>query len=60
MPSVQNGGISPDGLTYTLRMRPGLVWSDGQPCTIRDWIFTWKWITDPKNRAIGSLGWATI
>jgi peptide/nickel transport system substrate-binding protein len=60
VPTVQNGGISPDGLTYTLRMRPGLQWSDGQPCTIRDWIFTWRWIVDPKNKAVGSLGWNTI
>jgi peptide/nickel transport system substrate-binding protein len=41
-------------------MRPGLKWSDGEPCTIRDWIFTWKWIADPKNRAVGSLGWSVI
>jgi peptide/nickel transport system substrate-binding protein len=60
VPTLQNGGISPDGLTYTLKMRPGVKWADGQPCTIRDWVFTWRWIVDPKNRAIGSLGWATI
>src|SRR5258705_13860643 len=28
VPTTQNGGISADGLTYTLRMRPGLKWSD--------------------------------
>jgi peptide/nickel transport system substrate-binding protein len=60
VPTTQNGGISADGLTYTLRMRPGLKWSDGQPCTARDWVFTWKWITDPANHAVGSLGWARI
>ncbi|MGH7894349.1 MAG: peptide ABC transporter substrate-binding protein, partial [Candidatus Binatia bacterium] len=60
VPTPQNGGISADGLTYTLRMRPGVKWSDGQPCTIRDWIFTWRWIVDPKSRAASSLGWAVI
>jgi peptide/nickel transport system substrate-binding protein len=60
VPSVQNGGISPDGLTYTLRMRPGLMWDDGQPCTIRDWIFTWKWTTDSKNGAVNTSGWKEI
>jgi peptide/nickel transport system substrate-binding protein len=60
VPTVQNGGISPDGLSYTLRMRPGLTWDDGQPCTLRDWIFTWKWITDPKNGAPNTSGWKEI
>jgi peptide/nickel transport system substrate-binding protein len=60
VPTRQNGGISRDGLTYTLKMRSGLKWADGQPCTIRDWIFTWKWIVDPKNSAVGSLGWNMI
>src|SRR6185503_7428341 len=32
----------------------------GPPFTIRDWIFTWRWIADPKNRAVGSLGWSMI
>ncbi len=60
VPTVQNGGISPDGLTYTLHMRPGLIWDDGQPCTVRDWIFTWKWKTDPKNGSPNTSGWAQI
>src|SRR5262245_26751244 len=28
VPTRQNGGISRDGLTYTLRMRPGLKWAE--------------------------------
>lgn len=31
VPSVENGGISEDGLTYTFRLREGLTWSDGTP-----------------------------
>jgi peptide/nickel transport system substrate-binding protein len=60
VPTVQNGGISADGLTYTLRMRPGVKWDDGQPCTIKDWVFTWKWIMDPKNGAVNTSGWSQI
>jgi peptide/nickel transport system substrate-binding protein len=60
VPTTQNGGISPDGRTVTLRMRPDLTWEDGQPCTIRDWIFTWQWIMDPKNRAPNTSGWKEI
>ena len=29
VPTVANGGISADGLAYTFRLRPGLLWSDG-------------------------------
>ena len=31
VPTVENGGISADGLTYTFRLREGLKWSDGTP-----------------------------
>lgn len=34
--------ISPDKMTYTLRLRKGLKWSDGKPITADDVIFTWK------------------
>ena len=60
IPSLANGGISKDGLTYTLRMRPGLKWDDGAPCTMRDWTFTWKWIMTPKNGAVITSGWDKI
>jgi len=31
VPTLTNGGISPDGLTYTLRLRPNLQFEDGTP-----------------------------
>jgi oligopeptide transport system substrate-binding protein len=30
--------ISPDGLTYTVTLRDGLVWSDGEPLTAGDFV----------------------
>jgi peptide/nickel transport system substrate-binding protein len=60
VPTLSNGGISRDGLTYTLRMRPGLEWDDGAVCTIRDWAFTWKWIMNPKSGAQITAGWDKI
>ena len=29
-----------------------MLWSDGQPFTADDVVFTWQWITDPANNAI--------
>ena len=31
VPTQQNGGISSDGLTYTVKLRPGQKYSDGSP-----------------------------
>jgi peptide/nickel transport system substrate-binding protein len=32
--------ISPDGKTYTFKLRQGVKWSDGQPFTAKDVVFT--------------------
>ena len=42
MPSVANGGISKDGKTYILKLRPGLKFSDGTPLTADDVTYTIK------------------
>ena len=41
LPTHENGGISPDGLTITWKLRDHIVWSDGQPFTSDDVLFTW-------------------
>ncbi len=50
IPSTQNGGISADGKTITLKLRDGIVWSDGQPITADDFVFTYQMTVDPKNK----------
>lgn len=49
MPTVENGGISEDGLTITLNLRDDLVWSDGTPLTSADFVFTHDMMMDPNN-----------
>jgi peptide/nickel transport system substrate-binding protein len=60
VPGVKNGGLSSDGKTYTLKMRPGVVWEDGTPCTLKDWKFTVDFLLDPKNNAVLTSGWKDI
>jgi peptide/nickel transport system substrate-binding protein len=48
IPSVQNGGISADATTWTFRMRPRLVWSDGAPYDAHDVDYTWKLWLNPR------------
>jgi peptide/nickel transport system substrate-binding protein len=49
LPSVENGGISEDGLTITMKLRDDLVWSDGEPLTSADFVFTHEMIMNPAN-----------
>jgi len=47
--------VSPDGKTYTFRLRGGVKWHDGVPFTARDVKFTFDQILDPKS---GTLLWS--
>jgi|GEM_PF-341379 len=43
VPSVENGGISADGLTVTFKIRDGVVFHDGTPLSVNDVAFTfWR------------------
>jgi len=54
MPSADNGGISVDGKTITLKLRDDIVWSDGTPLTSEDFLFTYQMTTDPGNTVSSS------
>jgi peptide/nickel transport system substrate-binding protein len=49
MPSAANGGISADGKVITMQLRDDLVWSDGDPLTSEDFVFTYEMATSDKN-----------
>jgi peptide/nickel transport system substrate-binding protein len=52
VPTVKNGGISPDGRTYTFHLRRGLRWSDGTLLTARDIDFSWRlWVNSKVSPA---------
>lgn len=36
--------VSPDQLTWTFKLRPGVKWQDGQPLTARDVVFTFDYL----------------
>ena len=46
VPTVENGGISADRMTYTIKIRSGLTWSDGEPITANDVAYTFNTILD--------------
>ncbi|MEL6454140.1 MAG: peptide ABC transporter substrate-binding protein [Cyanobacteria bacterium J06623_5] len=47
IPTTENGGISDDNTTVTWKLQEGIVWSDGEPFTAEDVVFTYQFITDP-------------
>lgn len=56
IPTVANGGISADGLNYTVKIRTDAKWHDGTPLTIKDVVFTHTTILDPKVPSPIKLG----
>jgi ABC-type transport system substrate-binding protein len=46
--------VSPDGKTYTFHLRDGLKWSNGDPLTADDFVWTWSYYYD--SAALGKLG----
>ena len=49
IPSTENGGISEDGRTITLKLREDIVWSDGTPITSADFKFTYDMLIADRN-----------
>lgn len=42
---------STDGLTWTFHLRDGLTWSNGEPLTANDFVYTWKRVCNPDIAA---------
>ena len=56
VPTVANGGISPDGLTWKIKLRDGVKWHDGAPFTAEDVKFTIDLINNPNFKAARRAG----
>jgi peptide/nickel transport system substrate-binding protein len=52
IPSIQNGGLSADAKSVTWKLKPGVKWHDGKPCTADDVVFTWDYARDPATAAV--------
>ncbi len=60
VPSLQNGGVSRDGLTITYKLRPNMHWTDGVPVTAKDVKFSWSAIVNPANNVITKHGYDVV
>ena len=48
VPTLENGGISPDGKVWKIELKKGIKWHDGAPFTAKDVEFTYQTIINPK------------
>ena len=51
IPTLENGGVAPDGKSVTWKLRQDVKWSDGQPFTAEDVRFTYDFIKNPETDA---------
>jgi len=56
VPTVANGGISADGLTWKITLRDDVRWHDGRPFTAEDVKFTLELLVDKEFRSWRTTG----
>jgi len=49
IPTSENGGLSADGKTITVKLRDDVKWSDGEPLTADDFVFSYDMVMSDKN-----------
>jgi peptide/nickel transport system substrate-binding protein len=60
VPTIENGGISRDGLTVTYHLRDDAKWTDGVPVTAADVKWSWQAIVNPNDNVISRHGYDMV
>jgi peptide/nickel transport system substrate-binding protein len=60
VPTLQNGGISQDGLTITYHLRRNVKWQDGAPFTSADVKFSWQAVMNLNNNVVERRGYDQV
>jgi len=55
IPTTENDGLKEDGLSVVWKLKQGVKWHDGTPCTADDLIFNWEYAKNPETAAV-SIG----
>lgn len=48
---AESWSVSKDGLVYTFKLRKNAKWSNGDPVTAEDFVYSWRRLVDPKTAA---------
>src|SRR4029078_13188479 len=54
LPSKENGGLGADGKSVTWKLKQGVKWSDGQPFTADDVVFTFQYTSNPEAGTVSN------
>jgi peptide/nickel transport system substrate-binding protein len=49
IPDIENGGVAPDGMSVTWKLKKDVQWHDGHPFTAEDVVFTGEYAGDPAT-----------
>src|SRR5215208_436319 len=60
VPTVENGLLAEDLKSVTYKLLDGVTWSDGEPLTADDVVFTWEWIIEPANASVSAAVYEAI
>lgn len=60
VPTVENGGVSADGLTWKVTLRDDVTWHDGTPFTAEDVKFTLELLVNPDFRSWRRTGHSLV
>jgi peptide/nickel transport system substrate-binding protein len=60
IPTVDNGGLSADSLTWTLHLRDDVLWHDGEKFTSADVKFTYQMMIEEGTDVVSHVGWTSI
>ena len=60
IPTLENGGVSEDKRSVTWTLKEGVLWSDGQPFTAEDVVFTYEFVSNPDTGATTTESYSQI
>jgi peptide/nickel transport system substrate-binding protein len=60
IPSLENGGVSADGRSVTWKLRQDVQWTDGEPFTADDVLFTYEYIVNPEVKSTSLTAYTAI
>jgi peptide/nickel transport system substrate-binding protein len=60
IPTIENGGVAADGKSVTWKLKEDVKWSDGEPFTAADVLFTYEYATNPDVKAATTSAFADV
>ena len=60
VPTLENGEVAADGKSVIWKLKHGVRWSDGEPFTAKDVVFTYRFITNPDVKSTSADSYKAV